>query len=247
MYSINSDFKRVKIGYELNIIILIYQLLIPFIFILDIILDSCFKINILKKNGEQPSKNTVSPFHMINATSIISNNIGIPNFLEIRRLNEEIARIHDNYEKKINEQEVIINEGMTKIDKLNEKLKEKNKLNENLKKENEKNLKLIDEKNEEIRVLKSKVDKNENPGEKVDIKEVMVLNFTSQDQSVQLGIKCMPKELFADVEKRLYEIYSELKETNNTFLGEGNLIFRFKTIEENKIHDGAKIMLNIPE
>ena len=138
------------------------------------------------------------------------------------------------------EQEGIINQGMIKIDKLNEELEEKNNLNEKLKKKNEKNLKLIDEKEKEIMVLKSKVEKN---GQKVDMNEVMVINFISQVPEVQLGIKCLPSDYFVDVEKKLYEVYENLRERDNYFLSQGIYIYRFKRISENNILNNAKIMI----
>ena len=91
--------------------------------------------------------------------------------------------------------------------------------------------------------LKSKVEKKEIPGQKVDINEVMVLNFISQDPPIQEGIKCLADELFVDVEKKLYEKYDKLKERENCFLSNSILISRFKTIKENKIPDKAKILI----
>ena len=100
MYKINSDLKRVEIGYELITIILIYQLLIPIIFLLDIILACCFNINILTKKEEDPSTSTVSVFqnNIVNENLLI--NINIQKDLEIRKLNDEINRIKNSYKKK---------------------------------------------------------------------------------------------------------------------------------------------------
>ena len=46
------------------------------------------------------------------------------------------------------------------------------------------------------------------------------------------------------IEEKLYEEYPEYKETENYFIHSGNLIKRFKTIEENNIKSGKPIILN---
>ena len=71
----------------------------------------------------------------------------------------------------------------------------------------------------------------------------MVVHFISGDGEINQGINCLPTEIFAEVEEKLYKIYNEYRETNNIFLANGNVIKRFKTMSENKIKNGDKIQL----
>ena len=78
----------------------------------------------------------------------------------------------------------------------------------------------------------------------VNYKKIMVVHFISGDGKINQGINCLPTETFAEVEEKLYKIYDEYRETyNNTFLANGNVIKRFKTMSENKIKNGDKIQL----
>ncbi len=77
-----------------------------------------------------------------------------------------------------------------------------------------------------------------NPGEKV-ISAMII----STDQKVMYSITCKNTTPFVKIEEKLYEVYTEYKETENYFLFSGNKIKRFKTIGENKIKNGIPIML----
>ena len=77
----------------------------------------------------------------------------------------------------------------------------------------------------------------------VDYNNIMVINFVSDDGMINQGIKCLKTELFAEVEEKLYKIYDKCRNTNNVFLHGGNIVLRFKTIEENNIKDADKILL----
>ena len=67
--------------------------------------------------------------------------------------------------------------------------------------------------------------------------------FTSVDQKIIVGIACSGNSTFAEVEEKLYQEYPEYRETNNTFISNGNTILRFKTINQNKIENGRPIIL----
>ena len=75
--------------------------------------------------------------------------------------------------------------------------------------------------------------------------EMFALNFLSIDQSINYAIPCFGKDLFVDVEKKLYNKFPEYRETNNYFLSQGKQILRFKTLEENKLESGYPIILNV--
>lgn len=77
----------------------------------------------------------------------------------------------------------------------------------------------------------------------VDFNNIMVINFISGDGNITQGIKCLKTDTFAEVEEQLYKIYDKYRESNNYFIFEGKTVLRFKTIEENNIKDGGKIII----
>ena len=75
------------------------------------------------------------------------------------------------------------------------------------------------------------------------MKDIIVVNFLSTDQSVRAGIPCLADDTFTEVEEKLYQTFDEYRNTNNIFLFKGNIILRFKTIRENNIKNGDTIQL----
>ena len=104
----------------------------------------------------------------------------------------------------------------------------------------------ISEKINELNNLKNQIKINNdddlinqiNPGEKV-----ITTLIISTDQKVMYPIACKNTTPFIKVEEKLYEEYPEFKETENYYIFNGTKIKRFKTIEENKITKGSKIIL----
>ena len=93
-------------------------------------------------------------------------------------------------------------------------------------------------------ILKLKIQNNkiiDRP--KYDINDMMVINFISQDSSVQEGVICLPTDVFAEVEEKLYKKYDNLRNTNNMFTANAKPVLRFKKICENGIKNGDKIQL----
>ena len=76
---------------------------------------------------------------------------------------------------------------------------------------------------------------------------MMCLNFESTAQDIHFGVSCANTDTFAEVEEKLYKEYPNYRETNNIFLVQGKPILRFKTIEENNIKDGARVILVVQE
>ena len=59
-------------------------------------------------------------------------------------------------------------------------------------------------------------------------------------------IVCKNTDIFGRIEEELYKLYPDYKEYDNKFFTvNGTIIKRFKFIEDNKIKNGDKIMLNI--
>ena len=69
----------------------------------------------------------------------------------------------------------------------------------------------------------------------------MVINFVSTD--IHYGIKCLPNDIFAEIEEKLYKKFDDLRDTNNMFTVNARPILRFKKLSENNIKDGELIQL----
>ena len=127
-------------------------------------------------------------------------------------------------QSKLKEAEKMINEYKLKIEELNSKLELSKKINLNIQFQNNKD-------NDSFNQTFYKRD------------QMIALNFISSDQKLHFAIPCVTKDLFVDVEKKLYEQFPEYKETNNNFLVDAKMILRFKSIEENKLKSGIPIMI----
>ena len=99
-------------------------------------------------------------------------------------------------------------------------------------------------KEKEIKDLKDKVKNNSIEDMKVNYKDIMVINFISMDSTVQCGIKCLPTDIFAEVEEKLYQRFDNLRNTNNMFMANAKPVLRFKKISENNIKDGDVLQLH---
>ena len=75
--------------------------------------------------------------------------------------------------------------------------------------------------------------------------QLFALNFLSSDQKIHYAIPCLKKDLFVDVEKKLYEKFPKYKEKNYNFVFQGKVILRFKSVEENKLESGIPIIMPI--
>ena len=94
----------------------------------------------------------------------------------------------------------------------------------------------------EINDLKSRLSRYENNIE-VNLGDLVVINFESVDGQIRRGIQCMKNEIFVIAEEKLYKFYEAFRDTNNKFTINEIEIKRFKTIEENNIKDGDKVVL----
>jgi len=140
--------------------------------------------------------------------------------------------------------------------KLKNDLVKANKIIENLQKnQNENsNIKLLQDENKnlknqlylkenEINELKLKLKNANKKINLVNLDDIMVINFVSNNPPINQGIKCLETDTFAEVEEKLYKIYDELRSTNNMFNANGGTILRFKNLKENNIKDGDKVLL----
>ena len=149
--------------------------------------------------------------------------------------------LEDEYDMEIAEEETSkMND--SKTEELKSKLKEKERIIESLEK-------LLSEKEKDIINLKNEI-KESNINNQFNKTfytrdQILALNFISTDQKLHYAVPCVKKDIFADVEKKLYDRFPEFLETNNTFLAQGNVILRFKTIEENKLESGIPIVMKV--
>ena len=74
----------------------------------------------------------------------------------------------------------------------------------------------------------------------------MCVNFISMDQRVHFSVPCLYNNTFAEVEEKLYKKFPEYRETNNSFIANGQPVLRFKTIKQNNIGNGFPITMVIP-
>ena len=85
----------------------------------------------------------------------------------------------------------------------------------------------------------------ENKEEKSNINEIMFINFISTHSFIHCEIKCLPNDIFAEVEEKFYKKYNQYRNTNNIFTDNSKTILRFKTLKENNICDGDIVQLFI--
>ena len=144
----------------------------------------------------------------------------------------------------IKEQKITINEQKITIQNLQKQLNNINNLyNNNL----QFYINSINKKEEELNNLKFRLQNNPIvPDESYKRNEIKVANFISIDQKIHFAIACIGSDIFAEVEEKLYKKFPEYRETNNSFLFNGQPILRFKTIDQNKIEDGLPITMVIP-
>ena len=171
----------------------------------------------------------------------------------VRELNDKI-KLYENEIKKIKELQEIINSKNVEINKnkqlfeqlSNEQSKERVLTNKIKIYENEiKKIKDLEEiinlKNIEINSLKNN---NEityiKPGEKI-----IAIFFTSNGEDIQRPISCKNTDTFVKIEEQIYNEYPKYKEYNTYLTVNGNIIDRFKTLNENGIKDGNIIVVNI--
>ena len=172
---------------------------------------------------------------------------------ENKKLKEDLNNINQN---EINKLKIEIEKLKKENEKLKDDLLKANKIisgfqnqkvdNNEIKILKEENINLknqINIKNNEISILKMKIQNNIIIEPKFNLNEIMVINFMSQDSTINEGMKCLPNEIFAEVEERLYKKYDNLRNTNNMFTANAKPILRFKKLIENGIKDGDKIQL----
>ena len=161
------------------------------------------------------------------------------------KLKQEIATLSEqksDIKAKLKEAQKTIKKCKSDIDELKLKLEAKTTEINNLQK-------IITEKEKKIDYLETKAQEDDESDpfrlSRYPREQMMALNFECMDQRLHHAEPCINKDLFVDVEKKIYDKYPEYKEYNNTFLFNGKPILRFKTVEENKLESGKRIIMVI--
>ena len=88
------------------------------------------------------------------------------------------------------------------------------------------------------------------------IKKRLPFNFEQNDKIMSIifqscnfneSIICKNTQIFNEIENMLYKKQPEAKRENNIFLANGSIVYKYNTIEENKIKDGDVISVNIKD
>ena len=154
---------------------------------------------------------------------------------EINKLKNELTKAN----KVIEQQKLTINELQNKLNNYNNII---NNLNNDI--NNYRNI--ISKKDIELNNYKSQLNNNIIQNNKFYINDMMCLHFISSDQTVHFSVPCLKTNTFAEIEEKLYKQYPAFRETNNTFLVNGTIVLRFKTIDQNKIGNGLPVTLIVP-
>ena len=187
----------------------------------------------------------------MNYKDFLSNNSNINSIInnEHNKLIDELNKCKKENKEMKNKIKELYNEN----DRLNNELIKVNKIISNFKnnniQQNNNNIYNLNEiiKNKDIEINNLKLQLQNKNDINVKFSDVIYVHFISSDQKINYPIKCLKTDTFAEIEEKLYQQYSEYRETNNNFITKGKLILRFKKICVNNIQDGDKIQLIKPE
>jgi len=152
---------------------------------------------------------------------------------DLEKNNESLKTENNDLKGKLNDVEETIKKYESKIEELNIIINKKNNKIESL--ENE------------INKLKAEIERKNNPFNQTFYTrdQMIALNFISSDDRIKYAIPCLLKDLFVDVEKKIYEKFPQYREENHIFLSDGNIIKKFKTVGENKLQSGIPIIMKV--
>ena len=159
-------------------------------------------------------------------------------------LNNEKEKVKE-LNNKNNELINLLNSEKEKVKELNNKIilfekNENNYINKIQKLEN-----LISIKNNELNNLELKLIKNDSISLIKSEEAKIIVNFSSVNQEIFKSMACKNTDIIARLEEKLYNEYPQYKDYNTFLTVNGNIIKRFKTLDENGIKDGNSIIVNI--
>ena len=74
--------------------------------------------------------------------------------------------------------------------------------------------------------------------------KLIMIHFTSTDQSVEYSMICKNTNIFSKIKKIIFQIYPNYNNNNSFFLVNGEQPDNNKTLKDNKIKDKSKIIVN---
>ena len=159
-----------------------------------------------------------------------------------KKKNKKLQDTINNLNNTINQLKQGHNTDIQKYKKEVTKLIEKNKELE----------KLLDEKNKEINDYIFKLSNSSNNEQLFSVKTgdkiIAVLFMTQASQDIyNYTMTCKTSDLFVRLEERLYHDFPKYRNYETIFMVNARRIFRFKTLEENKIKNNDIISLFINE
>ena len=169
----------------------------------------------------------------------ISNNNEIDNLRrELKDEKNKNKKLQDTINNLNNTINQLKQEHYTEINKLTEKNKELEKL--------------LEEKNKEINDYIFKLSNSSNNEQLISVKTgdkiIAVLFMTQGSQDIfNYTMACKTSDLFVRLEERLYHDFPKYRNYETFFMVNTRRIFRFKTLEENKIKNNDIISLFINE
>jgi molybdopterin converting factor small subunit len=102
----------------------------------------------------------------------------------------------------------------------------------------------INDKENQINKLKIELQNDKNDKKSADLNDIISVTFISTEQKMNnYKISCLKTDRFAEIEEKLYQEFEEFRETNNIFIVNGRIIYRFKKMSENNINNGDTIQL----
>ena len=222
---INLDFEKDKNDFKWNLIILLYLVVsIPYLLIMSFIIDDD------RKSSNEESTNEIN----INNNDKRTEDIIRTKDQKIEELTTQIQKMKDTQEiLTINNKEKELSK---KIEDLKNIITSKDEEINKLSRNPQTSLELLGQKEKEINKLKSSIPFDISEGEKV-------ISVLFLGDSIQEPIICTQKQIFNEVENKLYEKFPELKNGEYYFLVGGNKVNKYLTLEENNIKDGAKILI----
>ena len=175
---------------------------------------------------------------------------------KINELEKEIKILKEKNNKNealISQKEKMLEENGKKIEelkKINEEIESKNneleEKNKNFIENNDKPIndliELIMQNKKEIQLYKNSIPFEFKEGEKL----ICVAFHSMNDQRIY-PVLCSNRKNFIFLEDQLYKKFPDCKRSQNVFMFKGNIIKKYKTLEENKIENGSVILMKIDD
>ena len=153
------------------------------------------------------------------------------NYKELEKENKNLKDEINNLNKKNSELQKEINDLKMKNSNLLYKL---NYANNNISQNNQN--KSVYNINDELIFLMKKLEMKENEIKSLEEgNDLLPIIFIFVEQKIYYSIICKKTDKFCLIENKLYDIYPQYLESENTFYVNGNKINRFKTISDNNI------------